>query len=421
MPDHEIVMLAALIADGSLTERTPRFCFGPDSPVLDEVEEARRRFRICGCKPRTRTSAQPRSAPIAAPRATRSASCAICTASGGCAPPRSSSPTPSSVSTTSRLERFLAVIYACDGHAYASDRLHQIGYSTISERLAFDVQHLLLRLGIVSRIRTLRREVYEGTDKVAREVLITGQEGLATFCSRVRVCGKSAQLARVVAGLRRVGYGTNVDTVPPAVWSAVLEAKRCSLLGRRQRRHEPPAQPQLARWHARPLTPAHRRARAGDRRRRVLQALAHIGSVVGRGRLDRADRRAGDLRHHRARRSQLRRRRRRRPQQRAGHQHRRERRAEQGQPAPGRPVQPRDVRGRARAALHRVAGLDQGRRPAQGPAARRGEVEARAARRERVRRGAALRRRLLGHRDPRRARQGPAAAPAAWPSTAASA
>ena len=53
----------------------------------------------------------------------------------------------------------------------------------------------------------------------------------------------------------------------------------------------------------------------------------------------------------------------------ARHQHRRERRAEQGQPAPGRPVQPRDVRGRARAALHRLAGLDQGRRPAQGPAA----------------------------------------------------
>ena len=36
------------------------------------------------------------------------------------------------------------------------------------------------------------------------------------------------------------------------------------------------------------------------------------------------------------------------------------------------PSSPRDVRGRARAALHRLAGVDQGRRPAQGPAARRG-------------------------------------------------
>ena len=125
----------------------------------------------------------------------------------------------------SRLERFLAVLYACDGHAYASYRLRQIGYSTISERLALDVQHLLLRLGIVSRMRTSRRAVYDGTGKVAREVLITGQDGLETFCSRIRVCGKAAPLARVVAGLRRVGPRTNVDTIPPAVWDAVLAAK----------------------------------------------------------------------------------------------------------------------------------------------------------------------------------------------------
>src|SRR6476659_7005871 len=46
MPDHEIVMLAALIADGSLTERTPRFCFGPDSPVLDEVQDAAAEFSL---------------------------------------------------------------------------------------------------------------------------------------------------------------------------------------------------------------------------------------------------------------------------------------------------------------------------------------------------------------------------------------
>ena len=40
MPDHEIVLLAALIADGNLTQRTPRFCFGQGSRVLPEVERA---------------------------------------------------------------------------------------------------------------------------------------------------------------------------------------------------------------------------------------------------------------------------------------------------------------------------------------------------------------------------------------------
>src|ERR1700742_1367585 len=40
VPDHELVLMAALIADGNLTNRTPRFCFGADSPVLPEVERA---------------------------------------------------------------------------------------------------------------------------------------------------------------------------------------------------------------------------------------------------------------------------------------------------------------------------------------------------------------------------------------------
>ena len=54
-------------------------------------------------------------------------------------------------------------------------------------------------------------------------------------------------------------------------------------------------------------------------------------------------------------------------QERARHEHRRERRAGQEPPQADRAVLARDVRGRAGAALHRVAGADQGRRPAQGP------------------------------------------------------
>jgi replicative DNA helicase len=222
MPDHEIVMLAALIAEGSLTTGSLQFSFGADSPVVDEVHEAAAAFG-------TRLSkTTPGNATISAGRGSKSNPVRdLCERHGLWGLRSAEKYVPDAIFglDEGRLERFLAVLYACDGHAYASDRLRQIGYSTISERLALDVQHLLLRLGIVSRIRTLHREVYEGTGKVAREVLITGQDGLGTFCSRIRVCGKAAPLARVVAGLRRVGPGTNVDTVPPDVWDAVLAAK----------------------------------------------------------------------------------------------------------------------------------------------------------------------------------------------------
>ena len=70
MPDHEIVLLAALIADGNLTQRTPRFCFGNDSPVLDEVVTA---SEAMGLRLRVteRATAPPRSAPVAVDRQIR--------------------------------------------------------------------------------------------------------------------------------------------------------------------------------------------------------------------------------------------------------------------------------------------------------------------------------------------------------------
>jgi replicative DNA helicase len=100
-----------------------------------------------------------------------------------------------------------------------------VGYTTISERLARDVQHLLLRLGIVAKIRTLRRPVYDGTGKVAREVLITGQEGLRAFCERVPVVGKEEKVQRLAARLKTAMRATNSDTVPREVWRRVVEVK----------------------------------------------------------------------------------------------------------------------------------------------------------------------------------------------------
>ncbi len=124
-----------------------------------------------------------------------------------------------------QLARFLGVMYACDGHVYCSDRLAQIGYTTISERLAHDVQHLLLRLGIVATIRTLKRPVYDGTGKVAREVRITSQESLRRFCELVPVPGKEAQQARVLERLAAAPRSTNTDTLPVEIWEDVLLAK----------------------------------------------------------------------------------------------------------------------------------------------------------------------------------------------------
>jgi replicative DNA helicase len=144
------------------------------------------------------------------------------------------------------LARFLGVMYGCDGHVHCSDRLAQIGYTTISERLARDVQHLLLRLGIVAKIRTLKRPVYDGTDKVAREVRITDQNGLRRFCELVRIPGKEDAQDQVLARLDLVPRSTNVDTLPVEIWDDVLLAKGDQIWAAVS---ELPARPRNHNWH----------------------------------------------------------------------------------------------------------------------------------------------------------------------------
>lgn len=222
LPDHEIVLLAALIADGNLTNRTPRFCYGEGSPVLAEVEAA---AAACGTRLSNDGSG---TANISAGRgAGHNPVRELCERHGIWGRRSETKFVPEEIFglPDEQIQRFLAVLYACDGHVHVSDRLAQVGYSTISHRLARDVQHLLLRLGIVSVIRTLRREVYEGTDKTAYEVRITGQTGLRRFCRLVPVCGKLAAIGRMTERLAVVTNQTNTDTVPSTVWPEVLAAK----------------------------------------------------------------------------------------------------------------------------------------------------------------------------------------------------
>jgi replicative DNA helicase len=225
LPDHEIVLLGALIADGAITQLTPRFCFGEGSGILGEVEAA---VDAYGVRLRVGGRRNYGNALISAgPGSRRNPVTAMLRRHGLMGLRSAEKFVPDAVFglDDEQLVRFLGVMYACDGHVYCSDRLAQIGYTTISERLARDMQHLLLRLGIVATIRVLKRPVYDGTDKVAREIRITSQEGLRRFCERIAVPGKEEAQARVLARLGNVPRSTNTDTLPTEIWDDVLLAK----------------------------------------------------------------------------------------------------------------------------------------------------------------------------------------------------
>jgi replicative DNA helicase len=222
MPDCEIVLLAALIADGNIIQGTPRFCFGPDSPIADTVEDATEQIGA-----RYSLTKRGDAAYLRRPGTTGANVVTELLKANGIWGKRSEHKfVPDAIFglDNDRIARFLSVLYACDGHIYA-ERLRQVGYTTISRRLADDVQHLLLRLGIVAKIRKLPRPVYEGTEKTAWEVLVTGQEDLRRFADEVPVVGKTAARVRLLDGLATVRTKTNVDTIPPEGWELVAAAK----------------------------------------------------------------------------------------------------------------------------------------------------------------------------------------------------
>jgi replicative DNA helicase len=219
LPDHEIVLLAALIADGSICGTSPRFCFGEGSAVLVEVERAATAMGVRVTDPGAHGTAT-----LSAGHGNKSNPVTVMLQKHGIWGLRSRDKfVPADVFglDDDGIARFLNILFGCDGHVYAGDRLGQVGYTTISERLARDVQHLLLRLGIVGRIRTLRRHVYEGTSTIAREVRITGQTDLKRFCEHVGACGKDAQAARIVARMAESRVATNVDMIPTEVWETI--------------------------------------------------------------------------------------------------------------------------------------------------------------------------------------------------------
>src|SRR5581483_7200809 len=258
MPDHDVVMLAALIADGSIIRGTPMYSFGAEGTAL--VEAVRDATRSAGAQ--FNVGPNGRYAYLSSrPDSGTNPVTALCKKHGVYGKRSEDKFVPDAIFELPdhQIARFLAVLFGCDGYVHCTERLAHIGYTTISERLAHDVQHLLLRFGISSCIRTLKRKVYEGTEKVAREVRITDQRSLARFATTIKFVGKEEKLGEVLERLTASTSMTNVDTAPVEVWDTVLVAKGARSWAEVS---EAAGYPRNHNWHV---------GRRGLSRRRLLQ------------------------------------------------------------------------------------------------------------------------------------------------------
>src|SRR3989338_5315526 len=116
-----------------------------------------------------------------------------------------------------QLSLFLNRLFSCDGTIYQKAGHWFVSYCSSSDQLISQVQHLLLRFSIVSKIR---KRIIKGEHKTfySNELEIYG-EGVNQYLQEIGFYGKKEE--RAVIALKesiRIIRNPNVDTIPQEIW-----------------------------------------------------------------------------------------------------------------------------------------------------------------------------------------------------------
>lgn len=120
---------------------------------------------------------------------------------------------------------FLNRAFACDGSVYVQNG-DQVGisYSTVSHGLARDMQHLLLRFGILAKLRQ-RQVRYQGEYRPAYELRMTHQQHVRQFLAEIGVYGKEEAVQKALSVSQAKAPKVVLDTLPVEIWDMIAERK----------------------------------------------------------------------------------------------------------------------------------------------------------------------------------------------------
>ncbi len=112
------------------------------------------------------------------------------------------------------LASFLKILFSCDGSVYVTKNgVPALSYSTISKRLAQDVQHLLLRFGFVVKLRTKPMTV-KSEPYTAYELQMLGVGEVQRFLQEIGIWGREEAKAIIVQMPVPSLPSTHFDTIP---------------------------------------------------------------------------------------------------------------------------------------------------------------------------------------------------------------
>jgi replicative DNA helicase len=224
-PEEKVVLLAHMIGDGCMAPRQPLHYTSADPANLAAVEEASRHFGVTG-----RRVAQGNwwhlylPAPFKLTHGKRNPIAAWLDQLGLYGKRSYEKFIPSEVFglTDAQIAGFLRHLWATDGCVSIGPEQVRIYYASTSEQLTEGVRQLLLRLGIQSRRKTIRKGDY----RPCYHLQITGRENQLRFLEDVGVHGaRGLKVEQALKFLAGKNANTNLDTVPVEVWGRVRAAR----------------------------------------------------------------------------------------------------------------------------------------------------------------------------------------------------
>lgn len=126
--------------------------------------------------------------------------------------------------STRQIKLFLHHLWATDGCVSLKNDRIAVYYSTTSEILASQIQHLLLRLGIQSRQSKIRQIKHGRRFRDGHIVEIQGKDNQERFIDLVGCFGQRGErLKRISQLLKSKVANPNTDTFDSSIWSSLIE------------------------------------------------------------------------------------------------------------------------------------------------------------------------------------------------------
>ena len=120
---------------------------------------------------------------------------------------------------------FLNRLFSTDGWAcILSSGQVQLGFASVSEKMIRQIQHLLLRFGVIASLKK-RSVKYKDSRNTAWQIDITDAKSIRTFAGEIGIFGKEEVFERILARLESKNYQTNKDLIPLEVWEQLLVVK----------------------------------------------------------------------------------------------------------------------------------------------------------------------------------------------------